>query len=127
MTLWPLLDRRQAFAPREPVVQSNSLICDIVGIPGSALPTQASWKPLWLRYESKMTKVTESQCIERTAEQVAAELAQRGIEPDRPVTITIEPEDDWLAQERRFSRQEGNLGGLVGRRYRSVHQARNTK
>jgi hypothetical protein len=50
-----------------------------------------------------MTKVPEPQFIESTAGQVAAELARRGIAPDRHVTITVEP-DDWLAEVRRFTR-----------------------
>jgi hypothetical protein len=50
-----------------------------------------------------MTKVAEPRFIESTAGQVAAELARRGIAPDRHVTITIEP-DDWLAEVRRYSR-----------------------
>jgi hypothetical protein len=50
-----------------------------------------------------MTKVPEPQFIESTAGQVAAELARRGIPPDRHVTITIEP-DDWLAEVRRYAR-----------------------
>ena len=49
-----------------------------------------------------MTKVAEPQFIERTAGQVAAELARRGIAPDRHLTITVEP-DDWLAEVRRFT------------------------
>ncbi len=50
-----------------------------------------------------MTKTTESQFIESTAGQVAAELARRGIAPDQHVTVVIEP-DDWIAEARRFSR-----------------------
>ena len=50
-----------------------------------------------------MAKVTEPQFIEGTAGQVAAELARRGIAPDRHVTITVEP-DDWLAKVRRYAR-----------------------
>jgi hypothetical protein len=50
-----------------------------------------------------MTKVAESQFIESTAGQVAAELVRLGITPDQHVTIVIEP-DDWLAEARRFSR-----------------------
>jgi len=50
-----------------------------------------------------MTKVAEPRLIETTAGQVAAELARRGIAPDRHVTITIEP-DDWLAEVRRYAR-----------------------
>jgi hypothetical protein len=50
-----------------------------------------------------MTKVAESQFIESTAGQVAAELARRGIAPDQHVTVVVEP-DDWIAEARRFSR-----------------------
>jgi hypothetical protein len=50
-----------------------------------------------------MTKVAEPQFIESTAGQVAAELARRGIAPDRHVTVAVEP-DDWLAEVRRFTR-----------------------
>jgi hypothetical protein len=50
-----------------------------------------------------MTKVAEPQFIESTTGQVAAELARRGIAPDRHVTVTVEP-DDWLAEVRRFTR-----------------------
>jgi hypothetical protein len=50
-----------------------------------------------------MTKAVEPQFIESTAGQVAAELARRGIAPDRPVTVTVEPAD-WLAEVRRFTR-----------------------
>ena len=50
-----------------------------------------------------MTRATESQFIESTAGQVAAELARRGIAPDRHVTIVVEP-DDWIAEARGFSR-----------------------
>jgi hypothetical protein len=58
-----------------------------------------------------MPKVTEPQFIESTAGQVAAELARRGIAPDRHVTITIEP-DDWLAEVRRFARPSVVSKGL---------------
>jgi hypothetical protein len=53
-----------------------------------------------------MAKVTEPEFITSTAGQVAAELARRGIAPDRHVTITIEPDepDDWIAKARKFSR-----------------------
>jgi hypothetical protein len=50
-----------------------------------------------------MTKATQSQFIESTAGEVAAELARRGVAPDEHVTIVVEP-DDWLADARRFSR-----------------------
>ena len=53
-----------------------------------------------------MKKGATPEFIESTAGQVAAELAQRGIAPDRRVTITIEPEepDDWMARARKFAR-----------------------
>jgi hypothetical protein len=41
--------------------------------------------------------------IETTADEMADELARRGISHDQPITIMIEP-DDWLAEARRFSR-----------------------
>lgn len=50
-----------------------------------------------------MSKVTEPQFIVSTAGQVAAELARRGVDPDQPVMITIEP-DDWLTEVRRYAR-----------------------
>jgi hypothetical protein len=52
--------------------------------------------------------------IESTVGQVAtvaAELARRGIDPDRPVTITIEP-DDWLTKARRKARKRVEAFGL---------------
>lgn len=53
-----------------------------------------------------MTKEVTPEFIESTAGQVAAELAQRGIAPNRRVTITIEPEepDDWITKARKFAR-----------------------
>ncbi len=57
-----------------------------------------------------MTKVTEPQFIESTAGEVAAELARRGIAPDRPVTISVEP-DDWLAEVRRYTRPKVTEAG----------------
>jgi hypothetical protein len=53
--------------------------------------------------DEAMTKATQSQFIESTAGQVAAELARRGIAPDQHVTVVVEP-DDWIAEARRFSR-----------------------
>jgi hypothetical protein len=37
---------------------------------------------------------------------VAAELARRGVAPERRVTITIEPDepDDWITKARKFAR-----------------------
>ena len=55
--------------------------------------------------EDAMTKATESQFVESTAGQVAAELARRGIAPDQHVTVVVEP-DDWIAEARRFSREK---------------------
>jgi hypothetical protein len=53
-----------------------------------------------------MPKATEPQFIASTAGRVADELARRGVAPEQPVTITIEPEepDDWITKARRFSR-----------------------
>jgi hypothetical protein len=53
-----------------------------------------------------MTKETAPEFIESTAGQVAAELARRGIAPEKRVTITIEPDepDDWIAKARKFAR-----------------------
>jgi hypothetical protein len=81
--------------------------------------------------------------IESTAGRVAAELARRGIAPDQPVTITIEPRepDDWIAKARKFSRpkviaegwsDEGTrnvrpfspVSDEAGRRYQRSHQRR---
>ncbi len=50
-----------------------------------------------------MSEVAETQYIETTAGEAAAELARLGISPDRHVTITVEP-DDWLTEARRYSR-----------------------
>jgi hypothetical protein len=50
--------------------------------------------------------------IESTVGQVAAELARRGIDPDRPVTVTIEP-DDWLTRARRETRKRVEAFGLT--------------
>jgi hypothetical protein len=56
--------------------------------------------------EDAMPKGTEPQFIESTAEQVAAELARRGIAPGQRVTITIEPDEpeDWITKARKFAR-----------------------
>ena len=53
-----------------------------------------------------MDKETQPEFIESTAGKVAAELARRGISPDRRVTITIEPDepDDWINKARKFAR-----------------------
>jgi hypothetical protein len=53
-----------------------------------------------------MSKETAPEFIESTAGQVAAELARRGVAPDKRVTITIEPDepDDWIAKARKFAR-----------------------
>jgi hypothetical protein len=37
--------------------------------------------------------------IESTAGEIAADLARRGIDPSRPVTVMVEP-DDWLTLAR---------------------------
>ena len=57
-----------------------------------------------------MTRAIESQFIESTAGQVAAELVRRGIAPDRHATIVVEP-DDWIAEARRFSRPKAIEAG----------------
>jgi hypothetical protein len=53
-----------------------------------------------------MAKETAPEFIESTAGQVAAELARRGVAPEKRVTITIEPDEpnDWIAKARKFSR-----------------------
>jgi hypothetical protein len=53
-----------------------------------------------------MTKPVEPEFIESTAGQVAAELARRGVAPEKRVTVTIEPDepDDWLTKTRKFAR-----------------------
>jgi hypothetical protein len=53
-----------------------------------------------------MTKETTPEFIENAVGQVAAELARRGIAPEKRVTITIEPDepDDWIAKARKFAR-----------------------
>jgi hypothetical protein len=51
----------------------------------------------------RMDKAPEPQFTEVTAGEVAAELARRGVAPERRVTITIEPYD-WLADVRRHAR-----------------------
>lgn len=61
--------------------------------------------------EDAMSKVTVPQFIESTAGQVAAELARRGISPDQPVTLVLEP-DDWLTEARRFARPKVIEAGL---------------
>jgi hypothetical protein len=50
-----------------------------------------------------MTKSMAPQIIESTAGQVAAELERRGVAPDQPVTVTIQP-DHWLADVRQYAR-----------------------
>jgi hypothetical protein len=53
-----------------------------------------------------MAKIAEPEFIASTAGQVAAELARRGVTPDRRVTIAIEPEqpDDWITRSQAFAR-----------------------
>lgn len=53
-----------------------------------------------------MSKTASPEFFESTAGQVAAELARRGVAPDKRVTITIEPDepDDWIAKARKFAR-----------------------
>ncbi|HEY5210997.1 MAG TPA: hypothetical protein VIJ42_16280 [Stellaceae bacterium] len=50
--------------------------------------------------------------IESTAGRVAADLARRGIEPARPITILVEP-DDWLTQARVEMRHRVEAAGLT--------------
>lgn len=58
-----------------------------------------------------MDKSLDLEFFGSTAGQVAAELVRRGIAPDQPVTVVIEP-DDWMAQARRFSRPQVVAEGL---------------
>jgi hypothetical protein len=53
-----------------------------------------------------MSKETTLEFIECTAGQVTAELARRGVAPEKRVTITIEPDepDDWITKARKFAR-----------------------
>jgi len=53
-----------------------------------------------------VAKQTAPEFIESTAGQVAAELARRGVAPEKWVTITIEPDepDDWITKARKFAR-----------------------
>jgi hypothetical protein len=54
---------------------------------------------------------TDLVIIESTAGQVAEDLARRGIDPARLVTITVEPED-WLTRGRRESQPRVEAAGL---------------
>ena len=54
----------------------------------------------------------QSEFIESTAGQIAAELARRGISPERHVTIMVEP-DDWLERARRTCRKKVEAAGLT--------------
>ena len=54
---------------------------------------------------------SRSEVIETTVGNVAAELAKRGLDPDDPVTITIEP--DELIPGRRASRARVVTAGLT--------------
>jgi hypothetical protein len=49
--------------------------------------------------------------IDSTAGEVAADLARRGIDPARPVTVMIEP-DDWLTRARAEMRKRVEAVGL---------------
>jgi hypothetical protein len=53
-----------------------------------------------------MSKRAAPEFFESTAGEVAAELARRGVPPDKHVTITIEPDEpnDWIAKARKFAR-----------------------
>jgi hypothetical protein len=54
---------------------------------------------------------SESEVIETTVGKVAAEMAKRGLDPNDPVTITIEP--DELILGRRASRARVIAAGLT--------------
>jgi hypothetical protein len=54
---------------------------------------------------------SRSEVIETTVGNVAAELSKRGLDPDDPVTITIEP--DELIPGRRASRARVVAAGLT--------------
>jgi len=54
---------------------------------------------------------SEGEVIETTVGKVAAELAQRGLDPDDRITITIEP--DELIPGRRASRARVVAAGLT--------------
>jgi len=54
---------------------------------------------------------SEDEVIETTVGKVAAELAQRGLDPDDRITITIEP--DELIPGRRASRARVVAAGLT--------------
>jgi hypothetical protein len=54
---------------------------------------------------------SQNEVIETTVGKVAAELAKRGLDPDDPVTITIEP--DELIPGRRASRARVIAAGLT--------------
>lgn len=58
-----------------------------------------------------MQKPIEPEFVESTAGQVAAELARRGVAPEKRVTVTIEPDepDDWLTKTRRFARAKVSI------------------
>jgi hypothetical protein len=60
-----------------------------------------------------MPRDAEPEFIESTAGQVGAELARRGVAPERRVTITIEPDepDDWLTKARKFARAKVSAEG----------------
>ena len=51
--------------------------------------------------------------IETTADQVAAELARRGIRPQDRVIITIDPEENLLFKGRKDSRARVAAAGLT--------------
>jgi hypothetical protein len=50
--------------------------------------------------------------IESTAGQIAAEIARLGIDPARPVILTVEP-DDWLTRARLECRKRVDTAGLT--------------
>ncbi len=53
----------------------------------------------------------EGEVIESTVGQAATDLARRGIDPSRPVTIMVEP-DDWLTRARVEMRKRVEAAGL---------------
>ncbi len=51
-----------------------------------------------------MSQTADSPFIVSTVKDIAAELARRGIPPDQRLTVALEPDNDWLARARNFSR-----------------------
>ena len=61
--------------------------------------------------QKDMTMRVAGEVIETTVGQAAADLARRGIDPARPVTIMVEP-DDWLTRARIEIRKRVEAAGL---------------